>query len=87
MFSLVFCFLDLGPILDLEERRVKRICFYLLAKKSAVVLLLQITSVYRCLNNFLVKNISCESGRYLHFFVLMSLCVGMDFLLNEASLQ
>ena len=63
LFSLVFCFLDLGPILDLEERSVRRICFYLLAKKSAVALLLQITSVYRCLNNFFVRNISCELGR------------------------
>ena len=53
LFSLVFCFLDLGPILDLEERSVRRICFYLLAKKSAVALLLQVTSVYRCPNNFL----------------------------------
>ena len=63
LFSLVFCFLDLGPILDLEERSVRRICFYLLAKKSAVALLLQVTSVYRCLNNFLVRKISCELGR------------------------
>ena len=59
-------FLHLGSIfvvVSLEERRVRRIGFYLLAKKSAVVLLLQITSVYRCLNNFLVRKISWELGR------------------------
>ena len=71
LFLFVCFFLHLGSIfvvVSLEEKRVRRICFYSLAKKSAVVLLLQITSVYKCLNNFLVRKISCESGRYIFSF-------------------
>ena len=66
LFLFVFFLLHLGSIfvvVSLEDRRMRRIWFYLLAKKSAVVLLLQITSVYRCLNNFLVRKISWELGR------------------------
>ena len=75
LFSLVICFLDLGPILDLAERSVRGICFYWLAKKSAVAPLLQITSVYRCLNNFLVRKISCEYQLWEDSFIFSLWCI------------